>query len=58
MAKLKCINKNGENCYVVDRNSTNRTFLNGSPIPVKTEIQLSDGDIVKFSNEEFSFSDR
>lgn len=52
------IRKNGGSCYVVDRNSTNRTFLNGSPIPVKTEIKLSDGDIVKFSNEEFSFADR
>lgn len=52
------IRKSGGSCYVVDRNSTNRTFLNGSPIPVNTEIKLSDGDIVKFSNEEFSFADR
>ena len=42
-------------CYITDNNSTNRTFLNGSPVPVQTEIPLSSGDVLKFSNEEFGF---
>ena len=41
--------------YVVDNNSTNRTFVNGSPIPVQTEIRLRNGDILRLSNEEFDF---
>jgi len=43
----------GDECFVMDNNSTNRTFVNGTPIPVKTEIKLNNGDVVKFSNEEF-----
>lgn len=41
--------------YVVDNNSTNRTFVNGSPIPSMTEIKLNNKDVLKLSNEEFDF---
>lgn len=42
-------------CFVIDNNSTNKTFINNSPIPVQTEIKLKNGDILKLSNEEFDF---
>ena len=42
-------------CYLTDNNSTNRTFINGNPVPVQTEMPLSNGDVLKFSNEEFGF---
>lgn len=48
--------KRGGDCFVKDNNSTNRTFINGTPIPVQTEIKLKNGDVIKFSNEEFDFT--
>ena len=42
-------------CFVIDNNSTNKTFINNSPIPVQTEIKLKNGDVLKLSNEEFDF---
>ena len=42
-------------CFATDNNSTNRTFINGNPVPVQTEMPLSSGDVLKFSNEEFDF---
>ena len=42
-------------CYASDNNSTNRTFINGSPVPVQIEMPLNSGDVLKFSNEEFDF---
>ena len=46
--------RNGE-CFVQDNNSTNRTFINGEPVAVQTEIKLNKGDVLKLSNEEFDF---
>ena len=46
--------RNGD-CFAADNNSTNRTFINGNPIPVQTEMPLRSGDVLKFSNEEFDF---
>lgn len=45
----------GGECFVQDNNSTNRTFVNGEPIAVQTEIKLKKGDVLKLSNEEFDF---
>ena len=45
----------GGKCYAADNNSTNRTFINGSPVPVQIEMPLNSGDVLKFSNEEFDF---
>lgn len=44
-----------DGCVIVDNNSTNRTFINGSPIPAASEIRLNSGDVLKLSNEEFDF---
>ncbi|MBR4628550.1 MAG: FHA domain-containing protein [Ruminococcus sp.] len=46
----------GGECFLTDNNSTNRTFINGNPVPVQTEIKLKGGDVIKFSNEEFDFT--
>lgn len=48
--------KRGSDCFIADNNSTNRTFVNGTPIPVQTEIKLKNGDVIRFSNEEFDFT--
>lgn len=44
-----------DGCVIVDNNSTNRTFINGSPIPAASEIRINSGDVLKLSNEEFDF---
>lgn len=49
------IYRRSDGCYVSDNNSTNRTFINGSPIPVRTEIKLNNGDVLRLSNEEFDY---
>lgn len=41
--------------YVCDNNSLNKTFINGSQIPVMTEMKLNSRDVLKLSNEEFDF---
>ncbi|MCR4795934.1 MAG: FHA domain-containing protein [Ruminococcus sp.] len=48
--------RNGS-CYVEDNNSTNRTYINGTPVPADTEIKIKNGDVLKLSNEEFDFID-
>ena len=45
----------GGSYYVVDNNSTNRTFINGTPIMPMTEIKLKNKNVLKLSNEEFDF---
>ncbi len=44
--------------YIRDNNSTNRTFINGTPIQPMTELKLNYGDAVRLSNEEFIFSEK
>ena len=46
--------RNG-NCYVIDQNSRNRTFVNDQPIPVQQEIKIVEGDRLRLANEEFIF---
>lgn len=48
------IMKDGQ-CYIVDNNSTNHTYVNGERIPSNTEVPLSQGTRVRLSNEEFEF---
>lgn len=44
------------NCYFVkDENSTNGTYVNGNRLSPKEEVQVFDGDIITFANEEFEF---
>lgn len=42
--------------YVMDLNSTNKTYLNGVTLAKKEETELKDGDVIKLANEEFVFS--
>jgi len=44
-------------CFIEDNNSTNRTYINGTPVPANMEIKLKNGDVLKLSNEEFDFID-
>lgn len=44
--------------YIRDNNSTNRTFINGTPVQPMTELKLNDGDEVKLSDEVFVFAEK
>lgn len=48
------VNHNGE-FFVVDTNSTNHTYVNGSMIQSNVETPLSNGTKLRFANEEFEF---
>lgn len=48
------IMKDGQ-CYIVDNNSTNHTYVDGEMIPSNTEVPLSQGTKIRLSNEEFEF---
>lgn len=41
--------------YVADRMAVNHTFVNGKMLNKFEEVQLSDGDIIAFANEEYIF---
>lgn len=45
----------GNEFFVIDQHSTNHTFLNGSLITSGVETKLSEGDRLKFADEEFDF---
>jgi hypothetical protein len=45
----------GNRYFILDHNSTNHTYVNGTMIPVEKETEISDGDIIKLANEEFEF---
>lgn len=48
------VTHNGE-YYVVDTNSTNHTYVNGTMIQSNVETQLYNGTMIRFANEEFEF---
>lgn len=41
--------------FVVDTNSTNHTFVNGTMIQSNVETAISDGDAIRLANEDFEF---
>lgn len=41
--------------FVVDTNSTNHTFVNGTIIQSNVEMEISHGDKLRFANEDFEF---
>ena len=45
----------GNQWYVVDLKSKNRTFLNDRVLSANIETPLQDGDVIKLNNEEFVF---
>ena len=48
------VNHNGE-FYVVDTNSTNHTYVNGTMIQSNVETRLENNDRLRLANEEFEF---
>lgn len=45
----------GNNYYLVDHNSTNHTFVNGTIIESGVENKINPGDKIRFANEDFDF---
>lgn len=45
----------GDSYFLVDLNSTNRTFVNGAALQGNSEIQIKNGNRIRFANEEFDF---
>ncbi len=45
----------GGTCFIVDTNSTNHTYVNGTMLSVGAEVQLNEGDKIRLGNEEFDF---
>lgn len=41
--------------FILDTNSTNHTYLNGTMIPSNVETQLSHGSKIRLANEDFEF---
>lgn len=52
------IYRRGSQFYIVDMNSKNHTYLNGSPTPIvsNTEVELGNGMEIKLGNEVFFFT--
>lgn len=42
--------------YIVDRNSTNKTFVDGKVIPVEKEVEIFAGTQIRLANEDFTFN--
>lgn len=47
--------KQGEKYFIQDENSVNHTYVNGQIIGAKLPVELHEGDIIRLSNEEFTF---
>lgn len=47
--------KKGNDYYLIDNNSTNKTYINDERLTPKTQYKLTDGDKVKFANELYTF---
>lgn len=45
-----------ERYFVVDKNSTNKTYVDGKVISSEKEVEIFNGTILKLANEEFLFS--
>ena len=42
-------------CFIMDRNSTNKTYVNGKEIPAETETELFNNTTVRLANEDMVF---
>ena len=45
----------GNRYFIMDLNSTNRTFINGRQIPARQEVEVYNGDRLKLADEEIEF---
>ena len=41
--------------YIVDKNSTNKTFVDGKVIPPDTETEIFQGTKIRLADEDFTF---
>lgn len=44
-----------ERYYIIDRNSTNKTFVDGKVIPIEKEVEIFSGTKIRLANEDFTF---
>lgn len=57
ISRIHCeISTVGNDYYVIDRGSTNGTYLNGCRIQPQVAEKISDGDEIKLANEIFKFN--
>lgn len=42
--------------YIIDRNSTNKTFIDGKVIPVEKEVEVFSGTQIRLADEDFTFN--
>lgn len=45
----------GNNYFIIDNNSTNRTYVDGKAIPGKASVEIFNGTKIKFVDEEYTF---
>ena len=41
--------------FVIDKNSKNKTYINGMKLSPEIETEIFDGDLLRLANEEFEF---
>ncbi len=49
------IQKEGNDFFLIDKNSTNGSFVNSNPIPYRKPYKLKPMDIIKFASESYIF---
>lgn len=42
--------------YIVDKNSTNKTYVDGKVIPIENEVEIYSGTQIRLANEDFLFN--
>ncbi len=45
----------GNHYFLIDNNSTNKTYVDGKEIPAKASVEIYDGTKIKFADEEYEF---
>lgn len=45
----------GNHYFVIDNDSTNKTFVDGKQIPPRASVEIYDGTKIKFADEEYEF---
>lgn len=53
--KHAVIVRKGNQFFISDNGSTNKTFVENQEIPVKTSVEIFNGNKIKFANEEYTF---